>query len=193
MPSPESRFTNEERAALLEVARRSIEHGLETGRPLPVDVSAYPPALQAPGASFVTLNIDGRLRGCIGSLEAVRPLVEDVAHNAFAAAFRDPRFPPVTAAEAPHLDIHVSVLSPAEPMEFESEEDLLRQIRPGVDGLILEDHGRRGTFLPSVWESLPDPRDFLQQLKLKAGLPPDHWSDTLRVWRYTTESFSRSS
>ena len=190
MPSPEPRFSAEQRAALLEVARRSIEHGLQTGSPLAVDVASYPAALQEPGASFVTLNIDGRLRGCIGSLEAVHPLVEDVARNAFSAAFRDPRFPPVSAAEAPRLNIHISVLNPAEPMQFSSEEDLLAQLRPGVDGLILEDGGRRGTFLPSVWESLPDPRDFLQELKRKAGLAPDHWSDSLRVWRYTTESFS---
>lgn len=178
-----------DRKILLEVAAASIRHGLEKGRPLPVNLDDYPETLRQPGASFVTLNIDGQLRGCIGSLEATRPLVEDVADNAFAAAFRDPRFPPVSAAEYPQLEYHISILTPAEPMQFESEEDLIRQLRPGVDGLVLSDRGRRGTFLPSVWQSLPDPRDFLRHLKQKAGLPPDHWSDTLQVARYTVEEF----
>jgi len=120
-------------------------------------------------------------------LEARRPLAEDVVQNAFAAAFGDPRFPPVTEPEVDKLDIHISVLSPLEEMHFASEADLLRQIRPGIDGLVLEDGPYRGTFLPAVWESLPDKRDFLRHLKIKAGLPPDYWSNTLRVWRYTTE------
>ncbi len=187
MPSHE--YGPDQRRTLLAVARESIRHGLETGRPLTVDVSAFDPALQKERASFVTLNERGELRGCIGSLEAYRPLVADVAENAFNAAFRDPRFPPVTPDEFDALRIHISVLSPPEPMEFRDEADLLAQIRPGIDGLILEDAGRRGTFLPSVWEQLPDRRQFLAHLKLKAGLPPDHWSPTLRVWRYTTESF----
>ncbi len=174
---------------MLALARDSIRHGLATGRPLEVDVTAFDPELRKPGASFVTLDAHGRLRGCIGSLEAYRPLVVDVADNAFNAAFRDPRFPPVREDEFEDLRIHVSVLSPPEPLQFRDEADLLAQLRPGVDGLILEDRGRRGTFLPSVWEPLPDRREFLAHLKLKAGLPPDHWSPTLRVWRYTTESF----
>ncbi|NOX92825.1 MAG: AmmeMemoRadiSam system protein A, partial [Gammaproteobacteria bacterium] len=129
------------------------------------------------------------LRGCIGSLEAHRPLVEDIAHNARAAAFSDPRFSPVTAQELPALEFHLSVLSPAVPLRFESETDLLEQIRPGIDGLVLEDGPHRGTFLPAVWESLPDAAQFLQHLKLKAGLPKDHWSDTLKISRYTTQTF----
>jgi AmmeMemoRadiSam system protein A len=140
-------------------------------------------------STFVTLHLDGQLRGCIGSLEAHRPLAEDVAANAFAAAFRDPRFPPVSRAEAARLALEISVLSPAEPMHFRSEADLLAQLRPGIDGLILSDLGRRGTFLPSVWSQLPAARDFLVHLKHKAGLPADHWSATLSVERYTTESF----
>ena len=178
-----------DRQILLEVARESIRHGLEHGRPLHVNVAEYPETLQQPGASFVTLNIGGELRGCIGSLEAIRPLVEDVADNAYAAAFRDPRFPPLSEAEYPRLEYHISILGPSEPMQFESEEDLIRQLRPGVDGLVLSDRGRRGTFLPSVWQSLPEPRDFLRHLKQKAGLPPDYWSDTLQVARYTVEEF----
>ncbi len=127
------------------------------------------------------------MRGCIGTLEAFRPLAEDIAHNAYAAAFQDPRFPPVDASEVDGLDIHLSLLTPAEPMSFQSEQDLLVQLRPGVDGLILAEGGRRGTFLPSVWEQLPEPAQFLEHLKLKAGLPKTYWSDSIRVFRYETE------
>ena len=180
-----------ERDTLLDVAEGSIRHGLAQGRPLPVSAAEHPEALQPERATFVTLERSGQLRGCIGSLEAHRPLVEDVAHNAFAAAFSDPRFPPLAETELADLVLSISVLSPAEPMVFESEPDLIGQLRPGVDGLILEEKGRRGTFLPAVWESLPQPRRFFEQLKLKAGLPPDYWSPTIRVSRYTTEAFSR--
>ncbi len=181
-----------QRDILLGVAAASIRHGLQRGEPLIPETDEFPVALQRPGASFVTLTLNGRLRGCIGSLEALRPLVKDVAANAFAAAFSDPRFPTLSAAEYPLLELAISVLGPAEPMQFSSEADLIAQLRPGVDGLILEDGtGHRGTFLPSVWETLPQPAEFLRQLKLKAGLPPDYWSDNLRVSRYHTETFSR--
>ncbi len=182
-------LTPEERATLLAVARDSIAQGLERGSPLAVDPADYPEALRAQRAAFVTLHLAGDLRGCIGHLEAVAPLVRDVAENAYAAAFRDPRFPPVSPPEFGMLALHISVLTPPEPMTFSSEADLLAQIRPGVDGLILTDGRARGTFLPSVWESLPRPRDFLTQLKRKAGLPVDHWSDRVQVSRYETESF----
>lgn len=184
-------LTEAQRAVLLSTARQSIEYGLSRQSAMPVDPQPQPP-LDRPGASFVTLHDNGQLRGCIGSLEAQRPLLADVAANAYAAAFRDPRFPPLQPAELAGLDIDVSVLSQPEEMQFSDQPDLLAQIRPGVDGLILEDRGRRGTFLPSVWKSLPDAAAFLQHLKLKAGLPADHWSDSLRVWRYTTESFGDS-
>jgi AmmeMemoRadiSam system protein A len=177
------------RATLIDVARRSIEHGLATGQPLGVTPSEYGSELNAVRACFVTLHREGRLRGCIGHLEAIQPLVVDVAENAFAAAFRDPRFPSLTSAEWPTVDIELSILTPPEPMRFSDEADLLRQIRPGEDGLILEDGPYRGTFLPSVWESLPDPADFLVHLKHKAGLAPNHWSDTIAVARYRTQSF----
>ncbi len=179
----------EQRRTLLEIAAASIDYGLAHGRPLAVDSASYPEALQAPGAAFVTLTRGGELRGCIGSLEATRPLVEDVAQNAHAAAFRDPRFPPLSPVERDGLSIHISVLTPPEPLEVDSEEALLAAMRPGVDGFVLQEGNRRGTFLPSVWESLPEPRDFLRHLKLKAGLPPDHWSDAIRVQRYTVEEF----
>lgn len=177
------------RKLLLELAEASIKHGLETGKPLKADPAQYPQDLQVKRATFVTLERNQQLRGCIGMLEAVRPLVEDVAENAFSAAFRDYRFPPLAADELDGLEVHLSILSPAEPLTFDSEQALIDQLRPGIDGLILEEGGRRGTFLPSVWESLPDPRQFLRHLKQKAGLFPNYWSDTLKVSRYGTEMF----
>ena len=178
-----------DREILLQVAADSIRHGLETGHALAVNVADYSPALQQTGASFVTLTILKQLRGCIGMLNPTRPLIEDVAENAFAAAFEDPRFPPLKEAEYTQLEYHISILNPAEPMDFESEADLLQQLRPGIDGLILEEGGRRATFLPSVWESLPKAADFLQHLKQKAGLPANYWSNTLQMQRYTVEEF----
>jgi uncharacterized protein len=175
---------------LLDAAHASIEHGVRTGEVLRVSVDAYPPELRAVRATFVTVRRNGQLLGCIGSLVATRPMIEDVVKNAYAAIFYDPRCPRLTLSDVAHVDVHISLLSEPEPMHFESEEDLLRQIRPGVDGLILEDAFSRGTFLPAVWETLPDPRDFLMHLKMKAGLPPTYWSDTLRVQRYTAESIS---
>ncbi len=181
------------REQLMEVAWHAIRHGVHHQSPLKIDPQDYPEALRVERACFVTLNRNRLLRGCIGHLEAYQPLVVDVAENAYAAAFRDPRFPPLSEAELHHLDIHISILTPSEPIPFTSEEDLLHQIRPGIDGLILVDGRHRGTFLPSVWESLPDPRDFLLHLKQKAGLPPHYWSDTLEVFRYETESFPETA
>ena len=185
----EPKLCEEEHILLRKLAHESVEYGLQHGDTLPVDTARYPRPLREPGASFVTLQKNGELRGCIGSLEAHRPLVEDVVHNAYAAAFSDPRFPPLSERELADVDFHISILTPAVPIDFNSEADLLRQLRPGIDGLVLEDGIHRGTFLPSVWEQLPDAEQFLQHLKLKAGLPPNYWSDTLKVSRYTTESF----
>jgi AmmeMemoRadiSam system protein A len=193
MPSasgPGPALAPEARRTLLSLARRCIRHGIAQGCPLAVDPEAFDPALRERRASFVTLNRDGNLRGCIGHLEPRQTLVADVVENAFSAAFRDPRFPPVAAAEVDSLAIHISVLTLPEPLVFGSEEELLDQIEPGLDGLILEEGPYRGTFLPAVWESLPDARIFLAHLKGKAGLPPGYWSDSLRVLRYRTESFS---
>lgn len=177
------------RERLRDLARTSIEYGLQADRPIGVELEEWPESLREKRATFVTLEIDERLRGCIGALEPSRPLVRDVAANAFAAAFRDPRFPPVTTFDFPDLSIHVSVLSPVEALEVQSEADLMEQLRPGIDGLIFEEGGRRGTFLPAVWRSLPDARDFLAQLKAKAGFPADYWSESVRTYRYTTEEF----
>lgn len=177
------------RKTLLDIVRESINHGLEQGYALPVNIDEFEKPLQNHNASFVTLHLNHALRGCMGSLEAYRPLVQDVAENGYAAAFRDPRFASLTEAETASLTLHVSVLSVAEPVIFSSEQELLTTIRPGVDGLILEDKSHRGTFLPSVWESLPEPELFLAHLKQKAGLPTNHWSDTIKISRYQTESF----
>ena len=188
--TPPLTLAPQERMTLLDIARRSIRHGLDSGIPLPIRADDFAPALRAVRASFVTLNRQDMLRGCIGHLEPILPLVEDVAENAFSAAFRDPRFPPLGAEEYADLVLHISVLTPAEKLECNSESDLLRRMRPHRDGLILADGPRRGTFLPSVWEQLPDPRDFLRHLKRKAGLPDDYWSSSLEIYRYETESFS---
>ncbi len=180
-------FTSSHKQQLLQLAGESIRKGL-CGETLAVRTSDYAEPLRLLRATFVTLQVDEELRGCIGTLEARRTLVEDVASNAYGAAFRDTRFSALTWPEYERLDIHISVLSLPEPMQFSSEADLLAQLRPRVDGLVIEESFYRGTFLPSVWEQLPDPREFLRQLKRKAGLPADYWSNSLRVQRYTTES-----
>jgi uncharacterized protein len=185
--STERTYGRAEREILLGLARDSIRSGLR-GERLRVEVEDFAPPLTEERASFVTLNLGGRLRGCMGTLEARRPLVQDVVEMAHAAAYRDPRFPPLTAAEFTRIELHISVLSRAEPLAFASEAELLCQLRPGIDGLILSERHARGTFLPAVWESLPEPRDFLARLKEKAGLEPGHWSDAIRVERYTAES-----
>lgn len=187
-PSPGD-LSAQQRRLLLDIAWASIRHGLAHRCPLDPDPAALPERLGQPAATFVTLQQSGALRGCIGRLEAARPLAQDVAQNAYAAAFQDPRFPPLAPEELASLTLHISVLTPPEPMRFTDEADLLRQLRPGIDGLILEDSGMRGTFLPSVWEQLPEPADFLAALRRKAGLPRGHWSDRLAVARYRTLSF----
>jgi AmmeMemoRadiSam system protein A len=150
------------------------------------------PWLDTPGATFVTLTQAGALRGCIGSLEAYRPLRDDVAANATNAAFRDPRFPPLTAGELAGTRIEVSVLSAPEPYPFTDRADVLSRLRPGVDGLTLEYGGHRGTFLPQVWDSLPEPDAFLAHLVRKAGLPAGWWDDAARLSRYTVTAFEET-
>lgn len=182
----------EQRQALLKLARDSIAHGLRHGKPLRPDPSSDVDSAVSLRASFVTLMKEGNLRGCIGTLHAHRPLLEDVAHNAFQAAFRDPRFAPLEQQEYMAITIHLSILGTPETMNVSSEAELIRQLRPGKDGLILRDGSYAATFLPSVWESIADPEEFLFQLKRKAGLRPGHWSRTLTVQRYVTEYFGES-
>ncbi len=171
----------EQGSILLAVARDAIARQLGAAG-VPYDTPAW---LHDPGASFVTLTQQGQLCGCIGSLQAWRPLGEDVQANAVAAALHDPRFAPLTAAELSITRIEVSLLSAATAMQFESEQQVLAQLRPGVDGVVLQYGSARGTFLPQVWESLPQPADFLAQLKRKAGLPADFWHEDIALSRYT--------
>jgi len=175
--------------ALIALAETAIDHGLRHGRPPLIDPSLYPPTLQEPRAAFVTLfDRFGELRGCIGNVEAYRPLALEVSANAFAAAFRDPRFPPLMAREREGLACKLSVLTPPEPVEFADETELVAGLRPGLDGLLIESGDCRGTFLPAVWENIPEPGNFWRELKRKAGLPGDECPRDLLVWRYETES-----
>lgn len=181
-----------ERAALLDIARRSIAHGLDQGRALNVDTAGLGEHLAAPAAVFITLTRDGDLRGCIGSLQALEPLARAVANSAFNAAFRDPRFAALGADELDAIRIEISVLSKMEPIAAESREALLDALQPGIDGLLLEDRGYRSTFLPKVWEKIASPAEFLEHLCLKAGLGARHWSDTIRFHRYRALSFAEN-
>lgn len=175
---------------LLALARKSIAHGLRFGSPLRVEPSEWPEALQAPGASFVTLRRKGALRGCVGTLERHLPLVVDVAQNAWRAAFEDSRFPPLRAQEQTGLQVQVSVLGALAPFSVASRAELLAALEPGKTGLVLAEGVKRATFLPAVWDSLEAPQDFVSQLMAKAGLPEDHWSPDLRFWRYTVQELS---
>jgi AmmeMemoRadiSam system protein A len=144
-----------------------------------------PDWLRRQGASFITLMRDGKLRGCIGTLRAHRALAEDVRANAIGAAFSDPRFTPLTAAEFAGVAVEISVLSALEPVSFGDEADALRQLRAGVDGIVFEYGCHASTFLPQVWENFGEPSDFLAHLKYKAGLPPDFWHHEVKLARYT--------
>ncbi len=182
LPPP---ISPEDAERLLAAAWASLRHGATHGAPLIPDLAGVSDRLFEPGAAFVTLEMEGRLRGCIGTLEPRDPLVVDVAWNAYRAGFEDPRFPPVTEAEADRIDLGISVIGPAIPVPARSEEELLASLEPHVDGLILElPPHRRSTFLPQVWDSLPDGSEFLAHLRKKAGLPPDYWSPELRFHRY---------
>jgi hypothetical protein len=170
------------------LARESIDAALSTGgREGLVHEYGSIPAIRR--SSFVTLRMDTELRGCCGSIEVTRPLAEDLWHNARAAAFRDPRFPSLTAEEWPSIHIYISVLSELEVLTVASETHLVRELQAGEDGLILELGAARATFLPSVWEQIPDPAQFVRHLKFKAGWSADFWSPQIRVFRYTAESF----
>ena len=171
--------------ALIQLVRTAIGLGFDTGRPPEVNPSAQlPPLLSAPGAAFVTLRRNGGLRGCIGSAVATRPLVVDVVQHAFNAAFRDWRFPRLALDELAGLELSVSVLTAPVAMTFTDEADLLAQLRPTIDGLIIEDAGRAALFLPSVWQEVNDPRQFLTLLKLKAGMAATHFSPGFTARRF---------
>ncbi len=150
-------------------------------------------ALAEPGATFVTLHRQGELRGCIGTLSAQRALRDDVRAHAVAAAFHDPRFPPLAAFEFDDLEVEVSVLEPSEPLAVASAAEAHALLEPGVDGVLLEWRGARATFLPQVWQQLPEPADFLRSLRRKAGLPEDFWAADLKLSRYRVRKFAEAS
>jgi len=175
--------------AELKDAARTVLRGVGRSSKIDMALDSYPAPLLAARRTFVTLRERGELRGCIGSVEAHQPLILDVVRNALASATADQRFKPVTEEEAARLDIHISILSHDRPMVFGSEDNLLEQLRPDVDGLMIRDGAHRSLFLPQVWAMVPDRRAFLEHLKTKAGLPADHWSPSFQAWRFTTESF----
>lgn len=177
---------------MLRLAAASIVAGLRSGKPVSIDPGQFPRGMQNIGACFVTLKKSGGLRSCIGSPEAHRPLCQDIAINGYRAAFNDPRFPSVESDECPTLDLSISILSPQEPMVLADENDLLHQLRPGIDGLVIDDRGKRALFLPSVWGQLSDPRQFVSHLKQKAGIATDHWSDGFRAWRFSAHEVRQS-
>ncbi|MDO9385493.1 MAG: AmmeMemoRadiSam system protein A [Thiobacillus sp.] len=176
-------------STLLKLARSEIASKLGHDVSSPAQVGW----LAEPGASFVTLTRQGDLRGCIGTLEAHRPLGLDVRENAVAAAFRDPRFMPLTRVEFDEIRVEVSVLSPSEVLVVVNEEHALATLRPNVDGVVFEYRHHRSTFLPQVWEQLPDPAEFMAHLKRKAGLPMDFWAEEVRLSRYTVRKWKESS
>lgn len=175
-------------AALVKIARSALEEAV-LGREME---SGEAPDLfgDEPRATFVTLKREGELRGCIGTLEPCRRLAEDIRRNARAAALHDTRFGPVRAEELEEISLEVSVLSPLEEMGLRDEEHLLSLLRPGIDGLVIAHQGRRATFLPQVWTSLPQRAEFVRALKAKAGLSRSFWADDIRAWRFTVEMFA---
>jgi len=183
-------LTPEEKTTLLHLAREALETGV-TGSPLPlIDEASLTPALRAEGASFVTLTVHGSLRGCIGALEPYQPLAEDVREHAVAAALQDYRFNPVQPGELGKIEIEVSRLTISVPLDYTDSADLLAKLNPGVDGVILWDGIHRATFLPQVWEKIPDPAEFLENLCYKMGAAPDAWrKKKLQVLVYHVEEF----
>lgn len=183
MPSPEERGRT-----LLALAREALEEALEVREPArpPTELPGW---LTTPGATFVTLTADGSLRGCVGSMRAVRPLIEDVRDNAVAAALADSSFPPLTGTELPGTLVEVSLLSHLERLAATSEQEVLAALVPGRDGVLLEWGAHRGTFLPQVWERIPEPERFLRLLKQKARLPESFWAPDVALWTYTVEKW----
>ncbi|MGV6840478.1 MAG: AmmeMemoRadiSam system protein B [Planktomarina sp.] len=186
-------FSDQRRKALLNAARQGLTSFLRKGKKPEINMDTFGPPLHTTAASFVTLTHNGRLRGCIGSLKAHQPLVKDVIENAIKAGTQDRRFKALTTPDQmDDLVLKIAVLTKPAPLSFANRAELEKIIRPGISGLILEDQGKRGTFLPMVWDSLKSPQEFLDGLVVKAGLPKGHWSDTVRIWHFETESFSEA-
>lgn len=183
-------LTNDEKIILLRLARQALEYAVQGRTIKPLDLKLFPPKLGEVGSSFVTLTKKGELRGCIGSLEPYLPLIDDVREHAVAAALQDYRFPPVESDELIMIRIEISRLTLPQPLVYDNSEDLLKKLRPGIDGVILKDRHHRATFLPQVWEKIPEPADFLDHLCHKMGAPPDLWRyKKLVVEIYQVEEF----
>ncbi|HET9444163.1 MAG TPA: AmmeMemoRadiSam system protein A [Acidimicrobiales bacterium] len=195
-PSPDpppGRLTLEEAGLLVDVADAAIVDGLLGRPPAPPAMPSLPPALRRPVGAFVTLTVDGGLNGCIGSVTGREALAAAVARHAWTAAFADPRLPVLRRHDHPRLGIGVSVLSPLTPVPTGSREDLLANLRPGVDGLVLAARRHQGVFLPAVWEKLPDPEVFLDHLLAKSGLRPGTWPGDVQASRFTVDTFTRAA
>jgi AmmeMemoRadiSam system protein A len=187
------KLTNEEKDALLQIARRAMSEAVRKELVTPLHMDNLSPTLQKNGASFVTLTINGDLRGCIGALEAYQPLALDVQEHAIAAALQDYRFPRVTITELESIHIEISWLSEAVDLVYEEPLELTKLLHPGVDGVILQDGFRKATFLPQVWQQLPDPVVFLGHLCNKMGAASDLWQKRLlKVKTYQVEEFSEA-
>lgn len=186
----EDSLSPEERTLLLNLARQTIKEYLEEGQKRKINLSEYSERLQKDGATFVTLTKHGELRGCVGALEAFQPLIEDVRDHALAAAFDDYRFVPLRLEELADIEIEISRLTSPQPVEYSNPQELLQKIRPGIDGVILRDRQRRATFLPQVWEKIPQTEIFLSHLCQKMGCDPDTWKQKkLDVFTYQVEMF----
>jgi uncharacterized protein len=183
-------LTDDERQQLLILARQAIQQAVCGGSLVMFDLNCLTPPLRQPGVTFVTLTKNGELRGCVGALEAYQPLVEDVREHAVAAALNDFRFYPIQPDELPQLTIEISRLTIPQLLKYSDPAELPRLLRPGIDGVILRDGARRSTFLPQVWEKIPDPEEFLSHLCLKMGCPANYWRrKKLQVLTYQVEEF----
>ena len=190
MSMPANHIQPADRETLLKIARQALSAAVRGEKLMPLDDDLIPPKLKVPGASFVTLTKQGDLRGCIGSLEAKLPLAEDVRRHAVEAALEDFRFPPVQPEELDEISIEISCLTPPVQLEYGDADDLLKKIQPGVDGVIFQDGWHRATFLPQVWEKLPDPAEFFSHLCYKMGVSPNWWRiKKLDVQIYNVEEF----
>ncbi len=180
---------NEQGKILLQIARTAICHALHMPSSATVAIDRDAAWLSQPGATFVTLTYKGQLRGCVGSLLACESLTEDVSSNAISAALRDTRFPPLTEDELDEISVEVSLLSELHPLDFVNEQEAITKLRPGIDGIVFEYGPYRSTFLPQVWENLPQPQLFLRELKTKAGLSEDFWAGNIKLSRYTVNKW----
>lgn len=183
---------NDRGKILCHLARVAISHALDCPCSSTIEIDKNATWLNQPGATFVTLTQHGKLRGCIGSLQAYDPLIENVCSNAVTAALRDTRFTPLTITELDTINVEVSLLSEVQLLGFIDETDALIQLQPGIDGIVFEYGGHRSTFLPQVWESLPLPQQFLAHLKVKAGLSENFWVDDIKLSRYTVSKWSEA-